>query len=182
MLFNESPRLFRESILLIFSGELQTNPIQFSHPHFKSFQMSRKVSTNSTADIIQNMTMSCLFDLLEKSLIFEKFWEIFYQKSSFLYVLWTIKRHFNISSKNSHQSIDSFYYILAQILYEKFNKMLSPNNLGFIDVNLTVNDNHHALIFVRIVMKRYNVKDCNTTKLVCALVNFVPSTFLYTFL
>ena len=112
MLFNESPRLFRESILLIFSGELQTNPIQFSHPHFKSFQMSRKVSTNSTADIIQNMTMSCLFvwPIRKKSY----FWEIFYQKSSSLYVLWTIKRHFNISSKKDHQSMDSFYSICSK--------------------------------------------------------------------
>ena len=38
----------------------------------------------------------------------------FDQLCSFRYSLWTIKRHFIISSKNSHQSMDSLYSIFSK--------------------------------------------------------------------
>ena len=64
--------------------------------------------TNSTADIKQNMNFSNFFTYLKKFLLFRNLEIFFHQVSSFRYLLWTIKRSFNISSKNGHQSMDSF--------------------------------------------------------------------------
>ena len=84
---------------------------QFSHPHFKSFHMN-----------LSDFYSDQLISWHKTKHDFEPFiwpirknvccWEIlnffFHQISSFRQLLWFIWRHFNISSKNGRQSMESF--------------------------------------------------------------------------
>ena len=106
--FTSMNPVFFEKAICWFSHdvfELGTNPIP------RAFRWIYQIFTlaNLTADIQQNMNLSHLFHLLVKVFAFEKFWKKFHQISSFRYLLWIIRRHLNISSKNGHQSMDSFY-------------------------------------------------------------------------
>ena len=109
-----NPGLFREINLLISSGSIWARDKPNTNFHilipraliWAAYQIF--TPKNSTADIRQNTILSHLFDLLEIFFAFEKFEIFFHQISSFRYPLWIIRSHFNISSKNGHQSMDSF--------------------------------------------------------------------------
>ena len=107
-----NPGLFWESILSIFSGSILARDKPNTNflilvPRAFTWAYQIFTPTNSTSDIIQNMILSHFFDLLKKCFHLRN-WNFFHQISSFRYLLWIKRRHFNISSKNGHQSMDLF--------------------------------------------------------------------------
>ena len=85
-------RLFKKSILLIFSGRIWAT--EKTNTNFRiliprAFQWAYQIftPTNSAAEIRQNMILSLLlFDLSKKSFAFHKFWN-FYPQNIFIWVL-----------------------------------------------------------------------------------------------
>ena len=73
--------------------------------------------------------------------MFLRNFEIFSVISSFRYLLWTIKRHFNIISKNSQQIMDSFQSIFSNKWiaaewrdFENWKLFLSQHNMYVISI------------------------------------------------